>query len=740
MLKPRFPQSPSPPQSRVRIGEHVVDLSAREVTEAATGQRTRITSKAQAVITELAVNPGQVLSRDDLMDRVWTGAFPTGDVLTQAITALRKAFGDDAEAPRYIETISKSGYRLIAPVQWLPNETRSNLSLAPALDGAASVALDAAVGAGQMHSRPATGKFWLVGLALTVALLALGFQWRSQAPSATVSVASAGSADTPTVIVASLGDDWGARLSPDGAMIVFVSSQVRQADARLFLQSAMVATPTPLTHPGIGERDLLPTWSPDGRHIAFQRHSDQAACKMMLVPASGGAPKQLGLCPANIVLLYDWSPDGKHLVMGGTHDPNTDAFPIHKFDLASGLWSPLDYSTRVGYLDLEPRYSPDGRWLAFRRNLSAADLWRMPSGGGEPERLTHTASDIRGYDWAPDSRHIVYSSHDERGLSLFSMDTHTGSITPLGIEATFPDFPLRGEGLVFEIQHSQLSLTKLNLAGTPVTPERILGSSGNELNAEISPDKNSVAFTSDRSGTTRVWLAPVGNEIGAAQQVEGFMPVTRFNPVWSPDSQQFLVIGFGATGAGLYEVDRDSLRVTHLKASFGAPRFADYLDDGELLVGSIVNEQQSMWVVERNGNNLKPLRQMEDVTFARVEQSSDRIFFVRIGQAGLWVTDRSLKSPKSVFASTPKINEYKMWTFSDQRLVIAGFNSRLKQYGLMGWPVEHIVGDPEHWRELTEFEAVSIGSFLPGQLVLSEAHGNGRDVGLLRYPPHTVDR
>ena len=60
-----------------------------------------------------------MVSREALFERVWPDTMPTDDVLTQAVAQLRKAFADDRDAPRYIETISKGGYRLLADVDWL---------------------------------------------------------------------------------------------------------------------------------------------------------------------------------------------------------------------------------------------------------------------------------------------------------------------------------------------------------------------------------------------------------------------------------------------------------------------------------------------------------------------------------------------------------------------------------------------------------------------------------------------
>ena len=68
------------------------------------------------VLVLLAAHPGQVIAKERLILTVWPDAFVTDDVLTRAISELRRVFGDDAKEPRFIQTIPKSGYRLIALV------------------------------------------------------------------------------------------------------------------------------------------------------------------------------------------------------------------------------------------------------------------------------------------------------------------------------------------------------------------------------------------------------------------------------------------------------------------------------------------------------------------------------------------------------------------------------------------------------------------------------------------------
>ncbi|MEO1368332.1 MAG: winged helix-turn-helix domain-containing protein, partial [Acidobacteriota bacterium] len=78
----------------------------------------RLPDKAIAVLLKLADHPRRVVTREELLDDVWGQEREAYDrVLDNAISELRRAFGDNARKPRYIETITKQGYRLIAPVE-----------------------------------------------------------------------------------------------------------------------------------------------------------------------------------------------------------------------------------------------------------------------------------------------------------------------------------------------------------------------------------------------------------------------------------------------------------------------------------------------------------------------------------------------------------------------------------------------------------------------------------------------
>jgi TolB-like protein len=80
------------------------------------GKRARVTPRAAAVFTMLAECAPNLVSKQQLFERVWGGLAVSDDALTSCIQELRQALGDDARAPRYIETRHRRGYRLIEPV------------------------------------------------------------------------------------------------------------------------------------------------------------------------------------------------------------------------------------------------------------------------------------------------------------------------------------------------------------------------------------------------------------------------------------------------------------------------------------------------------------------------------------------------------------------------------------------------------------------------------------------------
>ena len=129
--------------SKLLIGGHRVDLDAHRIRRP--DGWVQVKPRSVAVLEYLIRHAGKVCSRRDIMDGVWAQVEVSEEVLNQAIHELRGAFGDDPRKPRFIETIPRGGYRLIADIEEDDSGARSRISLSRAAAIAGAIALIAAV-------------------------------------------------------------------------------------------------------------------------------------------------------------------------------------------------------------------------------------------------------------------------------------------------------------------------------------------------------------------------------------------------------------------------------------------------------------------------------------------------------------------------------------------------------------------------------------------------------------------
>src|SRR5689334_15348943 len=129
-----------------------------------------------------------------------------------------------------------------------------------------------------------------------------------------------------------------------------------------------------------GGADLFPVGSPDGRFV-FLRDSPGAPAFNLVSGVGGGATVPAGPHPVS-----DWSPDARRFVYETDHRIYSSATD------GSGEVKLADLAKK----DMDPSYSPDGRWVVWT-NESSHDLWIVPAAGGTPKNLTHQA----GYEHAP---------------------------------------------------------------------------------------------------------------------------------------------------------------------------------------------------------------------------------------------------------------------------------------------------------------------------------------------------
>src|SRR5579863_6831413 len=177
------------PNSVVRFGTFEVSLQSGEVRKA--GLRIRVQQQPMKLLEILLEHPGEVVTREQLRGRVWPNeSFGDFDqALNIAIGKLRSALGDSAENPRFIETLSKRGYRFIADVSVVEADARPKKpQVIGAIPGTTEIehALPAAGVAGERKGRPWT-KLWPAAFLVLVLGISVLTVWvfRSRAPAPT---------------------------------------------------------------------------------------------------------------------------------------------------------------------------------------------------------------------------------------------------------------------------------------------------------------------------------------------------------------------------------------------------------------------------------------------------------------------------------------------------------------------------------------------------------------------------
>lgn len=127
-----------------QFGPFRLDPADRRLTR--DGEPIEVSARYLDALILMAADRGRLVTKERFMGEVWRGVPVTDEALTQCIRALRKALGDSATAPRYIETVPRHGYRLIAPVT-SGGTSQSSPPARAAVPGAAPVGLDAMSGA-----------------------------------------------------------------------------------------------------------------------------------------------------------------------------------------------------------------------------------------------------------------------------------------------------------------------------------------------------------------------------------------------------------------------------------------------------------------------------------------------------------------------------------------------------------------------------------------------------------------
>jgi Tol biopolymer transport system component/DNA-binding winged helix-turn-helix (wHTH) protein len=516
----------------VRFGRFSVSIETGELRK--DGIRLKMSGQAIQVLGLLASKPGQLVSREELQQKLWPGN-NFGDPehgLNAAVNRLRETLGDSATEPKYIETIPGRGYRFIAKTVGGTNGT----SLAEPGYGVqtASPGRPAAPAQVSLATGHVAGRF--ITLAFIVCVIGAGsyLTWKLRQPRAELHAVP---------FNALPGSAFPGSFSPDGQQIVFNWDQGKGSFG-VFVQ--MVGEELPHLVAPDSNRMNAPSWSPDGKWIAFLRANSLSDSHIVRVPALGGHEVVLErMGPGCSRDLHSnqpaWSSGGESLILTGKAT-SSEQTAIHMLRLHDLQDSRLTTPPAGSIGDSEPAVSPDGKEIAFVRTLSdGVSQIVVFSLAAENERVVGVIpGKISGLTWDETGRDLIYSS-DRSGIYRLWRIPATGGISRLidvGEDAVSPIISARGHRLAYAREHVDNNIWRVRLRDQSGDDDRdkLIDSSRLEAQPQFSPDDSKITFISDRSGAPEVW---VSNADGSdpVRLTDMGTPVTG-SPNWSPDGRQ----------------------------------------------------------------------------------------------------------------------------------------------------------------------------------------------------------
>lgn len=430
----------------------------------------------------------------------------------------------------------------------------------------------------------------------------------------------------------------------------------RGADGRphIFTKTAADAAAVQVTR---GEaQEMAPEWSPDETQLAFVRRSAER-CGIWIMSADGRSQRELTPCTSTSEFGMSWSPDGRQLAV--TAGGNTARSPSHieLVSIADGRRRVLTAPDSNYPGDWSPRFSPDGKTVAFIRSFAASvtDIARVPADGGDPSPVTFDHKDVIGFDWDADGRHIVFSSDRQGGYSIWRIDTvsppFAGKHDPQpellvggAGKLKYPSVARRSRMVAYEEWQYEINLREQSTNADAASTSIAISPTSDRWNFHpaISPDGRQIAFESTRSGAYELWLSDRDGRNARPITKSG---VYKSPARWSPDGSRLAFITRQDSSNASSDPASASMTLVVLNITDGVETVA-MRTSGELVSPSWSHDGKSVYacggerayyILKADSDGARSPDRLEGRCYGAIESPDGRwLYLAHLTQPGLW--------------------------------------------------------------------------------------------------------
>lgn len=479
----------------------------------------------------LVNNSGRIVEKEELMNRLWPDTFVEESNLTFNIQQLRKALGDNARRPQFIETVPRRGYRFIAEVK----------------PGFNNIAVNSeTVEPGPIASPLASRRHLWIGAALLLMLsvvVVVQFARRNRASSSSVPILS-----TPfkSEKLINPGPDVRAAITPDGKYVAYTNETggkesiwLRQLETA---ENIQIVPPTDeqylglvVSHDGnslyfvrktrsnpptsavyrvmtfggipvkmIEKAEGAVSLSPDDRQLSFMRcnYFDDDFCSLFIIDANGQNERRLltRKRPSRLAGAQ-FSPDGRSIAFAsGQSENGASDFRLMLLDLATGAETLISSRTFFNITSL--KWLSDGDGLLFTA-IEILDgprrIWQVSRATGDIKALTSDATNYQSISLDTTADKLIATNVSNTFHLYFAPKEDPHKTKSLAAVRTFT-FGSNGKILY---AGDDGDIWTINYDGAE--QRQLTNSPFKESNPRVSPDGRYIFFSSARSGSIQVW-------------------------------------------------------------------------------------------------------------------------------------------------------------------------------------------------------------------------------------------
>jgi len=408
----------------------------------------------------------------------------------------------------------------------------------------------------------------------------------------------------------------------------------------------------------------------------------------------------------------DWSPDGSWLAYND-YDSSATNHAIYKLDLGTLQKKRLTLAKPAFVGDMNPKISPDGKWLAFLRVISnhVRELYLLNLKHNNVKPLTSDKQHIDDLAWTPDGKKIIFVSNRDGISRLWYMSMRGGQPQPLNIggrNAIHLSFSRQNHRFAYCVENRAANILEADIehiASDILKPYRLVISSKSDYFPVYSPDGEKIVFCSNRSGQSEIYIC---NRNGSDMVQVTDLKVITGVPRWSPCGNYLAFDSrpHGHSDILIVHVD-GSEPLRYLTTHPADDRIPSWSRDGQYIYfGSNRNGGYQIYRKPVNGGECEQITQNGGL-FGYESFDGAWLFFQKFTELQGSIYQLNLTTKQESIAIKGIIDQFR-WALNPQGIYYILANedhlSVLKLYRYPQRTTEEIgeIGQPETWHRLSD--------------------------------------